>query len=273
MGEAVMTVVFLLNCAPTRSLVGRTPYEAWYGEKPAVHFLCVFGCMAHVKVTKPNAGKLDDRSVKMVMIGYEPGSKAYRVFDPVVNRVHVTRDAVFEEDAAWDWSASDNSGDTEGIDYSAGEDTLVVEDDWAELGPGEQADAFPDGHAPSSPSTGGASAATPHSPPPGDLHPAPQMASSSSSSSAATSSAASSPRTPRLHGGPVPWQGELPKKGAVPVQFVSPTTGALETLDADDEEGAAHRFRIIDNLLYDNDELVADGDLLLAADTDRAIYI
>jgi transposase InsO family protein len=55
-GEAVMTAVFLLNRAPTRSLVGRTPYEAWYGQKPAVHFLRVFGCVAHVKVTKPNVG-------------------------------------------------------------------------------------------------------------------------------------------------------------------------------------------------------------------------
>jgi hypothetical protein len=37
--EAVMTVVFLLNRASTRSLVGRMPYEAWHGERPAVHFL------------------------------------------------------------------------------------------------------------------------------------------------------------------------------------------------------------------------------------------
>jgi hypothetical protein len=59
-GEAMMTVVFLLNHALTRSLVGRTPYEACHGEKPVVHFLRVFGCMAHVKVTKPNARKLDD---------------------------------------------------------------------------------------------------------------------------------------------------------------------------------------------------------------------
>jgi hypothetical protein len=74
-GEAMMTAVFLLNCAPTRSLVGCTPYEAWHGEKPLVHFLRVFGCVAHVKVTKPNTGKLDDRSTRMVMIGYEAGSK------------------------------------------------------------------------------------------------------------------------------------------------------------------------------------------------------
>jgi transposase InsO family protein len=69
-GEAVMTVVFLLNRVPTRSLVGRTLYEVWHGEKPAMHFLRVFGCVAHVKITKTNAGKLDDRSTKMVMVRY-----------------------------------------------------------------------------------------------------------------------------------------------------------------------------------------------------------
>ena len=33
-GEAVITAVFLLNRAPTKSLAGRTPYEDWYGAKP-----------------------------------------------------------------------------------------------------------------------------------------------------------------------------------------------------------------------------------------------
>jgi transposase InsO family protein len=101
-GEAVMTAVFLLNRALLRSLVGRMPYEAWHGEKSVVHFLRVFDCVAHVKVTKSNAGKLDDQSTRMVMIRYEAGLKAYRVYDPVANRVHVTRDTVFEEGAAWD---------------------------------------------------------------------------------------------------------------------------------------------------------------------------
>jgi len=120
-----MTAVFLLNRAPTRSLVGRTPYEAWYGVKLAVHFLRVFGCVAHVKVTKPNTGKLDDRSWKMVLIGYEEGSKAYRVFDPTANRVHITRDVVFEEGAAWDWGASDE-GDNGEIMNSVEQGGFVV---------------------------------------------------------------------------------------------------------------------------------------------------
>lgn len=47
--EAVNTAVFILNRAPTRSVIAMTLYEAWHGVKPPVHFLRTFGCVAHVK--------------------------------------------------------------------------------------------------------------------------------------------------------------------------------------------------------------------------------
>lgn len=102
-GEAVSTAVYLLNRSPTKSVDGRTPFEVWHGYKPDVSYLRVFRCVVHVKVTKPHLSKLEDRSKPMVFFGYEPGTAAYRVFDPVGNRVHVTRDAVFDEGARWDW--------------------------------------------------------------------------------------------------------------------------------------------------------------------------
>jgi hypothetical protein len=58
----------------------------------------------------------------------------------------------------------------------------------------------------------------------------------------------------------------------IPVEFVSPSSGALQALDADDNSEDAHRFRVVDNLLYDDDELVADGDLLLAVDEEPSTY-
>jgi hypothetical protein len=48
----------------------------------------------------------------MVFIGYEPGSKAWRFYNLVTRRVHVSRDAVFEEDRAWSWD-EDEIGDDE----------------------------------------------------------------------------------------------------------------------------------------------------------------
>lgn len=105
-GEAVTTAVFLLNRSFARSVEGRTPYEAWHGAKPDVKYLRVFGCKAHAKVTRPDLKKLDDRSKPMVMLGYEPGGKAYRLYDPVAKRVHVSRDVVFDETRSWDWDGS-----------------------------------------------------------------------------------------------------------------------------------------------------------------------
>ena len=105
-GEAVTTAVYLLNRATTKSVSGMTPYEAWYGRRPNVQHLGTFGCVAHVKVTRPNTKKLNDRSVPMVFLGYEPGSAAYRVFHPPSGRAHVSRDVVFNENTSWDWGTT-----------------------------------------------------------------------------------------------------------------------------------------------------------------------
>jgi hypothetical protein len=93
----VTTAVYLLNRSPTRSVEGMTPYEAWHDKKPSVAYLCTFGCIVHVKNTKPMLKKLDDRSIKMVFLGYEPRSKAYRSYDPRTGHVQITRDVVFDE--------------------------------------------------------------------------------------------------------------------------------------------------------------------------------
>jgi hypothetical protein len=105
-GEAVNTAVYILNRCPTKSVTGMTPFEAWYGKKPAIHHLKTFGCVVYVKNTTPHLNKLDDRGRKMIFVGYERGTKAYRAYDPVVRRVHITRDVVFDEDAQWDWAGS-----------------------------------------------------------------------------------------------------------------------------------------------------------------------
>jgi hypothetical protein len=103
-GEAVYTIVYLLNRAPTRSLQGRTPYEAWHNRKPKVHHVRTFGCVAHVKKVGPGISKLSYRSTSMVFIGYESGTKGYRLYDPVAKKLHISRDVIFEENRAWRWN-------------------------------------------------------------------------------------------------------------------------------------------------------------------------
>jgi hypothetical protein len=96
-GEAITTAIYLMNRSPMRSVEGMTPYEAWHRRKPSVGHLRMFGCLVYVKNTKPHLKTLEDHSTKMVFVGYEARSKAYRAYDPCTRRVHITHDAMFDE--------------------------------------------------------------------------------------------------------------------------------------------------------------------------------
>ncbi|GJV63637.1 ribonuclease H-like domain, reverse transcriptase, RNA-dependent DNA polymerase [Tanacetum coccineum] len=101
--EAVRHAIYILNSVPTKALEDITPYEAIKQRKPNLENLRVFGCIAYAKVPSQHLTKLDDRSTKMVYLGNEQGSKAYRLFDPTTQRVCVSRDVKFKEDETWDW--------------------------------------------------------------------------------------------------------------------------------------------------------------------------
>ena len=45
-------------------------------------FLMTFGCIGHVKKSKLVLTKLEDRSMPMLLLGYEEGTKAYQLYDP-----------------------------------------------------------------------------------------------------------------------------------------------------------------------------------------------
>ena len=66
-GYALETAAFTLNRAPSKS-VETTPYEPWFGKKPNLSFLEVWGCDTYVKRLQPD--KLEPKSEKCVFIGY-----------------------------------------------------------------------------------------------------------------------------------------------------------------------------------------------------------
>ncbi|GJT03937.1 zinc finger, CCHC-type containing protein [Tanacetum coccineum] len=105
--KAVRHAIYILNRVPTRALEDKTPYEALYNRKPNLENLRIFGCTAYAKITIPHLKKLDDRSIPMVYLGIEEGSKACRLYDPKEKRKHVSRDVRFMETKPWDW---DNNG-------------------------------------------------------------------------------------------------------------------------------------------------------------------
>jgi hypothetical protein len=160
-----MTVVYTLNWSLTSSVKGRTPYEALHDKKPSVHHLWVFGCTAYMMITWPHLAKLDYRGLKTIIIGYEPESKAYRLFNPVDGRLHVSCDVIVDENTFWSW-------DDNNMEEHGGEPFMV---EYLITEPGEEG---AHDHVTASPAlSGGASPAVSTNPPAPPSIPAPFQAS------------------------------------------------------------------------------------------------
>lgn len=95
--EAVSTATYLRNRSPTSAVEGATPHQAWYGQKPRVEHLRVFGSAAYVHIPKDERGKLDPKAKKCVLLGYGNVRKGYRVYDHSSRKVFYSRNVKFDE--------------------------------------------------------------------------------------------------------------------------------------------------------------------------------
>jgi len=67
---------FLQNRLPTKVLKDKTPFEAWYGYKPSLTFLKVFGCVCFAHVPQVKHDKFDKKAILGIFVGYSSVSKA-----------------------------------------------------------------------------------------------------------------------------------------------------------------------------------------------------
>jgi len=90
----VQYAVYVQNMSPHAKLNRQTPHETWSGKKPCVSHLKVFGSVAYAHVPALQRTKLEDMSKKLVFIGYDEKTKGYKLFNPITNKVLVSRDVV-----------------------------------------------------------------------------------------------------------------------------------------------------------------------------------
>jgi glutaredoxin len=94
-GEAMNTVVYIKNQCPTKVFDSKTPQEAWSGRKTNVSHLRVFGCKAFARVLDEKRTKLKSKSMPCVFLGYNEGTKAYRLMCVETKKIVKSRDVVF----------------------------------------------------------------------------------------------------------------------------------------------------------------------------------
>lgn len=53
--------------------------------------------------------KLDDKSVKCILLGLSDESKAYKLYNPITKKVIISRDVKFAENEKWEWSKGETN--------------------------------------------------------------------------------------------------------------------------------------------------------------------
>ena len=97
--ELLGAAVCVINRTPYRGLPG-VPWGNFYGTAPNVSGMRPLGCRAYVLIPKERRGaasKLNPRGESGVLLGYEPGCKAYRILLDDGETVRVSKHVTFLE--------------------------------------------------------------------------------------------------------------------------------------------------------------------------------
>ena len=102
----------LINKFPSSAIENDVPDQRWYGKLGDYSRLKKFGCAAYAHVRQ---SKLEPRAKKCIMLGYQDGVKAYRLWnlEKGDQKVSVSRDAIFDEDEMPLKKKEDNSATIE----------------------------------------------------------------------------------------------------------------------------------------------------------------
>ncbi|GJV40606.1 putative RNA-directed DNA polymerase [Tanacetum coccineum] len=97
-GECVLTAAYVINRMPSDVIGNKTPYEVLYNQKPNYDNMRVFGCLAYYKSTETNGDKLKMKGRPEVFLAYPPGTKGYKIFDIIHNKIVISWDVSIWDD-------------------------------------------------------------------------------------------------------------------------------------------------------------------------------
>ncbi|MCO5574120.1 hypothetical protein L7F22_027899 [Adiantum nelumboides] len=88
--------------APRFVVPQATPYEVYFGQKPSITHLHIFGCDAYAHIPKKDQSKFDAKSRKLIHVGYNSVSSSFHLYDPALQKIEHSRDVIFNESSILD---------------------------------------------------------------------------------------------------------------------------------------------------------------------------
>jgi hypothetical protein len=95
--EAICAACIIINLQSSKSHPDKTPTKLFFGIKPSISTLCVFGSLVYIHLTKPNCNKLDPRSRPCLHLSFDNQVKGYRCYDSALRKVIISKDVHFLE--------------------------------------------------------------------------------------------------------------------------------------------------------------------------------
>ena len=95
--EAMHAAEYIPNRLPHSSMKGNTPFEAYFGHKPDVSNLRVFGSTAWARIPLDKRRDLQPQSIECMFIGYPNESKGFKLLDIKTKQIIIERSVKFDE--------------------------------------------------------------------------------------------------------------------------------------------------------------------------------
>ena len=90
---------YVLNQSPRAMLDGKVAEEVWTGKEVDYSFMRIFGCPTYIHIPIEEWSKLDSKSKKGIFLRFKKGVKGYKLWDPMAQKVVISRDVVFDENS------------------------------------------------------------------------------------------------------------------------------------------------------------------------------
>ena len=100
--EAINCVAYIHNIYLHKSVSGKTPYEHWFGHKPNISHIIIFGLRAWARIPSKKRKALQTQRKECIMVRYGEYTKGYKLFDSSTQNTFIERSVQFEEEIILD---------------------------------------------------------------------------------------------------------------------------------------------------------------------------
>src|SRR6266436_9812281 len=113
--QAIQHAVWIKNRIPSQSLNrDTTPYQEYFGKKPSLATLHLFGCKAYAHIPKVDQTKLSERTIECIHVGFVEEKRAYLLWNRERRRLIESWDVKFEEGDGEERVTVDSDSEDEG---------------------------------------------------------------------------------------------------------------------------------------------------------------